>query len=298
MSTKWVEDCNPVEFVGSFASRVLHERMESVGVQLTLAAENHGEDAEHIHQLRVSCRRAMAALRAFEPLFKSPPKKLKRWLKRIREAAGPARDLDVLVQRFQGEVENEVSLYAVERLQRERQSAQLEVGRVAQDALPNKFRKVINRNSSLVIYGPIPLVADYGVEAVRAAYEPFIQLAKFDNPTPTELHQLRIAGKRLRYSLEIFHGIFFDEMREEIYPLIEELQERLGTINDHATAQALFQSWLGEMPADELSASVAKRVVKEHKSLQRQRDRFLEWWGTERRDRIDAYFQRYLGLDR
>jgi CHAD domain-containing protein len=296
MSTKWVENCDPGELVGAFASRVLHERMESVEAYLSLAAENHAEDPEHVHQLRVSCRRAMAALRAFTPLMRGKPRKLKKWLQQIREAAGPARDLDVLVHRFrQGELD-EVAAYAIERLEAERAAAQSQVAKIAKKALPKKFKDCVEVALALKLREPYPTVGEYGVKAIHAAYDPFVQLADLNNPTPDELHQLRIAGKQLRYALEIFHGIFPADMREEIYPQIEELQERLGTINDHATAQALFQSWLGEMPADGLSAAVAKRVVKEHKSLVRHREKFLEWWSTGQRERIEAYFQQHLGV--
>jgi CHAD domain-containing protein len=296
MSIKWVENCDPAEFAGPFALRVLRERMESVEKSLSLAAENHADDTEHVHQLRVSCRRAMAALRAFTPLMRSKPRKLKKWLKRIREAAGPARDVDVLLERFREGEQDEVAAYASERLHKERDTVQSHLVLVADKALPDKLKKCASKTLKLLGGKNSPTVAEYGRQAIREAYDPFAQLADLNNPTPDDLHQLRIAGKRLRYALEIFHGIFSADMREEIYPQIEELQERLGTINDHATAQALFQSWLGEMPADGLSAAVAKRVVKEHKSLERHRDKFLEWWSTERQERIQAYFQQHLGL--
>jgi CHAD domain-containing protein len=295
MSIKWIENCDRAELVDPFASRVLQERMESVEGYLLLAAENHAEDPEHVHQLRVSCRRAMAALRSFTPLMRNKPRKLKKWLQQIREAAGPARDLDVLVHRFRQGEQDEVAAYAIERLEAERAAAQSQVAKIAKKALPKKFKNCVDVALVLKLREPYPTVGEYGLKAVNAAYEPFAQLANCDNPTSNDLHQLRIAGKRLRYALEIFHGIFPADMREEIYPLIEELQERLGTINDHATAQALFQSWLGEMPVDGLSAAVAKRVAKEHKSLLRHREKFLEWWSTERRERIEDYFQLQLG---
>jgi CHAD domain-containing protein len=295
MSIKWIENCDRAELVGPFASRVLKERMESVEGHLLLAAENHAEDPEHVHQLRVSCRRAMAALRSFTPLMRNKPRKLRRWLQQIREAAGPARDLDVLVHRFRQGEQDEVAAYASERLHKERDTVQSHLVQIADKALPDKLKKCVSKTLKLLDGKNSSTVAEYGRQAIREAYDPFAQLADLNNPTPDDLHQLRIAGKRLRYALEIFHGIFPAGMREEIYPLIEELQERLGTINDHATAQALFQSWLGEMPVDGLSAAVAKRVAKEHKSLLRHREKFLEWWSTERRERIEDYFQLQLG---
>ena len=58
------------------------------------------------------------------------------------------------------------------------------------------------------------------------------------------LHAFRIEGKQLRYAMEIFAGAFPPAFRGELYPLVEQLQERLGKINDHATAWVLFVGWL------------------------------------------------------
>jgi CHAD domain-containing protein len=294
MSTKWVENSDPDAPVGPFALQVLRERTALVDESLPLAALQHADDTEHVHQLRVGCRRSMAALRAFEPLFKSKPKKLKEWLKRFREAAGPARDLDVLLKRFSEAEQDDVAAYAIQRLEEERLAAQSQLVEVAKKE--KQFRKCCDKSIALRKKGNELTIREHGLKAVEAAYYPFAQIANLQDPSPHTLHQLRIAGKRLRYSLEIFHGIFPEDMREEIYPQIEELQEKLGTINDHATAQALYQSWLAEMTADGLAAAVAGRVVSEHESLLRLRSEFLQWWGTERQDRIETYFEQHLSL--
>jgi hypothetical protein len=63
---------------------------------------------------------------------------------------------------------------------------------------------------------------------------------------------------------------------------VEELQARLGDINDHATAQALYQSWLGEIPAGALAVDLAARVIHEHKRAAQLAGQFVRWWGTKR----------------
>ncbi len=47
-----------------------------------------------------------------------------------------------------------------------------------------------------------------------------------------ELHQFRILGKRMRYSMEIFADCFTSPFREELYPAVEDIQEILGLITD------------------------------------------------------------------
>jgi exopolyphosphatase/guanosine-5'-triphosphate,3'-diphosphate pyrophosphatase len=46
------------------------------------------------------------------------------------------------------------------------------------------------------------------------------------------LHQLRLSTKRLRYAMEIFAACFSVAFREQIYPQVEALQQKLGDVND------------------------------------------------------------------
>src|SRR5437764_634336 len=52
------------------------------------------------------------------------------------------------------------------------------------------------------------------------------------------LHQVRIAGKRLRYAMEVFAPCFDASFREGLYPRVEEMQEILGRANDSHVAEA------------------------------------------------------------
>ena len=131
---------SPEQPAREFARQVLTERMAVVESLLPLAAHHYLEDVEYVHQLRVGCRRASAALRAFEPLFSTKPKALKKWLSRIRDAAGPARDIDVLLGRFASEsFDDSVTTYACERLEGERRDVQQRLVKVAAKASRGKL---------------------------------------------------------------------------------------------------------------------------------------------------------------
>ena len=77
-------------------------------------------------------------------------------------------------------------------------------------------------------------------------------------------------------------------MRSEVYPLIEELQEKLGKLNDHATAQSMFQHWLADMPPGERAAHMASRIVEEYEAAKQVRREFLQWWTTEQVAAIES----------
>ena len=63
--------------------------------------------------------------------------------------------------------------------------------------------------------------------------------------------------------------------------MIEDLQDRLGRLNDHATAQTMFQRWLADLPPGERAVHLADRIVKEYSAAQKVRREFLDWWSTQ-----------------
>lgn len=294
MSTEWAAIDDPELAARDFAKSVLAFRLEVIEALLPLAAYHHADDVEHVHRLRVACRRASAALRAFEPLMKRKPRALKRWLSMIRDAAGPARDIDVLLERFAAEDVDEVTEYAVSRLVDERVDAQQHIIKVARRATRDQLQHAAAEGERLLTKKKAnkndPTLNEFGRAAMRQAYEPFSQLAHIESPTIDQLHELRIAGKRVRYSLELFDGLWPADVYNKAYGVVERLQKRLGAINDHATAQQLYQKWLGEMPADATAARLAARVVQEHRQTERLARRFLDRWHAGRATELDALF--------
>jgi len=96
--SKWVFAASADDPVNEVAARTLTVRLAAVQHFLPLAAERSEEDIEYVHQLRVATRRCVAALRLYRKILpKLPRKTLCRELKSIRQAAGRARDYDVLI---------------------------------------------------------------------------------------------------------------------------------------------------------------------------------------------------------
>src|SRR5271167_2033972 len=95
---KWIHDLKPDTKLADAAQRVLGVRMGVVGDYLPLALHEPEKDPENVHQLRVGTRRARAALDIFSVcLSERMYKKVKKSLRRIRRAAGAARDWDVFL---------------------------------------------------------------------------------------------------------------------------------------------------------------------------------------------------------
>lgn len=286
-NSKWIEVPSADALASEVAVEAITVRVGRAEQMLPLAAQEYESDVEHVHQLRTSCRRAAAAVEAFRPLMSAKPKALCRLLRKMRKAAGPARDTDVLLERFGDESSSDPNLdYVIARLRLQRASAQDALVKAARKSQSGKLQRALQAACESLSDGARDAqqlsFRQFGHDALHVASQEVFRLTAICQPSIAQLHQLRIAGKRLRYSIELFHGAFPPEMRGEVYPMIEKLQDRLGRLNDHATAQAMFQRWLADLPPGERAAHLAGEIVKENAAAQQVRCDFLDWWTTQR----------------
>jgi CHAD domain-containing protein len=116
------------------------------------------------------------------------------------------------------------------------------------------------------------------------------------------LHQVRIIGKRLRYSMEIFADCFEDLFREHLYPQVEAMQDVLGTLNDSRVAVerlALLRERLrAASPADWRSAKpeIDYWTRYHQRRLQRQRQLYRKWLERWQASRAENEFRTLLEL--
>lgn len=68
-----------------------------------------------------------------------------------------------------------------------------------------------------------------------------------------ELHDLRIAAKRLRYTLEIFRAVFGDRGEAQI-ERVKAIQEELGSLHDHDVRIVLIEEELARQSAAQTAA--------------------------------------------
>lgn len=249
---KWIEGLTPEMTVSNAARDVLDARFTVVRHYLPLAVEKASEDPEHIHQLRVGTRRAGAALRVFaDCLPRKHLKAAKQSLKLIRRAAGDARDWDVFLLGLPTTkpLANDLAKPALDFLvgyaMSERAAAQVRLMNAATETADTFARE--SENLPVSVHEPKGdnPPTTFGDLAANHLGELLASLnASVDaNPTtPTELHQLRILGKRVRYALEIFASCFPQVFKESVYPAVEHVQELLGDVQDATVGLARLGS--------------------------------------------------------
>lgn len=288
INQKWIL-CEAIDQPASdFVLQVLKNRFGTVLHFLPLAAKSHAESTHYVHQLRVSSRRAVAAIQLFRDFL--PVQKAKRLLKdlkSIRKSANDARNDDVLLQRLGSKSTEGPKSFdeLVSRISSHREKSQKPILCVYRRFGETKLEQSTNTLLDKVYWrenGSEPTFKVFARNKMACLETTFFRLARNATKAPEELHQLRIEGKRLRYTMELLSSAFPETFRSELYPHIAELQEQLGDINDHVTAQLFFQKWIAQLPVGSAAVVLAEMIQKEWKSFQKCQQSFFNEWPLER----------------
>jgi CHAD domain-containing protein len=286
------------------AVRSLEVRLRAVQEYLDKAAVESEKDVEHVHQMRVWSRRASAALCLYQALMPDwRVQRIAKHLGRIRRAANDARDDDVFAARLAQEKDNPAAELLLERVRDHRRRAQEPI--VAIHRKLGKNGKLGKRTDQLLRRvgtgrradeGAAPF-RDWAVCRLHCQTGGFFLAAAADLSDVHNLHQLRIAGKHLRYTIELLAAGLPESIRQDVYPMIKDLQDRLGAINDHATAQQRLERWIQESPTEAEYQFLQTHREAERRCTETLRGEFLQWWNGTRQVELQQAFANCLGAN-
>ncbi len=298
-SSKWTALVPADRGVAALAREALAARLQAVWHLLSLVVYQPQRDEETVHQLRVWTRRSLAAMEIFSPLLPAGRTHwLAKQLKKIRKAAGAARDLDVLAGRFGHELADspaETAFLArlAECQKSARQPMESIYHQLREKGFPQRVTDFLDR-VRWRLPGPEPSFAQSAAAAMRRVVEPFLAQAARPATDIHDLHQFRILGKQVRYAMEAFAGAYDAAWRNELYPKVEEIQERLGTVNDHAVAVRWLSEWAATWDEPELAKLLLKLIKTEELALRRGQARFTRWFSPSRVAELERRFSRYF----
>lgn len=230
--------------------------------QANLATAIDGREDEGVHQLRVALRRLRSAFTTFQPALPAdqvaPFRDDMRW---ILASLGPARDLDV-VKRVQllpvlAREPDEPGLKALADLvERARAKAYRGVAASLTDprcsAWQLAFAAWIAEHGwrtgadGAVRYIQKEPLADFGRHLLDKRFKAARKRGRhIEHLNSAERHELRIALKKLRYTIEFFQSLFDDKPVKAALKSLGTLQDALGQMNDVRTAATLFADLAG-----------------------------------------------------
>jgi len=259
------------------------------------AGTRSGLDPENVHKMRVATRRQRAAWRVFGESFR--PGRTKRYRKGLREIAGrlgAVRDLDVQLEaadayRADLPVAEQRALEPLMNAWRShREDARVlllrELDADGFRRWVDEYRDFVRTEGAQVLaVGPVqphrvrdtaPSRIWAAYEAVRG-YEPVLRWADVET-----LHELRIAGKWLRYTLEFVR----EALGPGSAPLIARvtaMQDHLGLLNDADVTASMARTFLvehaGELSGLE-SAAIGRYLVDRERAVARLRRTIGPTW--------------------
>lgn len=94
--------------------------------------------------------------------------------------------------------------------------------------------------------------------------------------------------------MELLAGAFEDPFRGEPYEVFEEVQEKVGTVNDHATAIATLKEWYERAKDEQAREELAKLIAEEEEQLDAKHQAFLRWWTPDRTANLKQRFASVL----
>jgi CHAD domain-containing protein len=217
-------------------------------------------NAEGVHQMRVALRRLRALVSAcavaLAPDARAFLAEEMRWL---QQQFGPARDWDVFIaetlEPMLHRLPNDRDLPIVRKAAETRRE---EGYRQAREAIgdPHHVRVLLRIGGWLATGDWIRTDGDIRLEefAAERLQERLRKMRKFgkalDLPI-AELHQLRIAAKKMRYVAEFFRPIYPKKASKLFFAALKDLQDDLGSINDAVVTERLM---------DDLEPRVARRI--------------------------------------
>jgi CHAD domain-containing protein len=301
--SKWIEGVSPGNSTCAVAVRSLEARLAAVRHYLPLAAEQAEEDPEYVHELRVWTRRASAALDLYAGLL---PRRRRTWLKkqlkRLRRAAGKARDCDVLAQRLAERQPGPETEAVLEKVRAQRRAAQRPIVAMHErltrgdrfDRRVEKLLRCVRVRHQSSAAAPDPRFGEWARASLRPLVRRFFKAAPSAEAGVGALHQSRIRGKELRYAMELLAGAFPPDLREKLYPVVEALQDQLGEINDLATAQARLREDKGAVGGRAGPAALGKLLAGEKGRLRQALQDFRSYWTPRFRKELRAGFKALL----
>ena len=298
-SVGWAVTDSGRVIVSRVAARNLRKRLVVVWSELRAACRPRHEP-ERIHQVRVACRRTLAAFEAFRELV--PPKQGK-WfekrLRKIRRAAGETRDLDVLIGRLAEErldaqaerAKRRLLVMLGQRRDESRQPLREVLQRLEAVDWSGRIERVVERVAEAEIDKSF---ADFARHGLRPTLRRFFSRADRRQADAEEIHRLRIEGKKLRYAMEIFAVAFPPAVRTACLKALEEMQQSLGQFTDHAAAADRFRRWARESGAGPDHKTLVGLRKREEALADRARKAFSKWWTRSRRLSLRESFSQTL----
>ncbi len=244
-----------------------------------------GGEAEFIHQARVALRRLRSAIKLFAPAL--PPEFVtaygQTW-QTLASALGDARNWDVFLEETLPPIQaafpdnRDIKRLRNEARRRAKAARHSIIKLLAVSEYPRLLVEFTAAVYALTDSLPLSLrefANDRIASHARRARKLAIRLAELN---PEERHKMRIAFKKLRYTLEFFAPLLPTKRLQPYLAALSQLQDELGLINDHVTANMMIDDVISK-PGD---GPIRGWIIGRHQLLVSELPEALSTWLAQR----------------
>lgn len=260
--------------VGAAAREIINVKVDELRRFVAPAMEG---EFDGVHDLRVAVKRLREALRLFRRLIRRRRRRHAiAMAQELNDALGAVREPDVLMRDARRIAEAlpegaEALRGLIDEWSGQRKRAMLELRGVwkrLEDAQfldqTRRAARAARRRSSPLNDLPLERFAYTAISARAEAAMGALDQARHCDDAHL-LHLLRIAVKKLRYTIEPFAPVF--PRLDDACELVSDLQESLGLTHDHDVLLAALESYVGRAhPADSGAARAALDLVRDRRA--------------------------------
>lgn len=247
----------------TFAATQTGRLLERLASQIDTTIRQRGR-ADAIHHLRVAVRRFAQAVAVFKPCFpEKESRRIRRRLKAILALAGPVRDCDIALEIVAAQKKTALAVKLRARRQRAGRALMATLQQWVARKSAARWRQAMQAGDA-----PLPVEEMAQQELRRRAKLFFRQGSQVAgaNADAGELHKVRIAAKKLRYTLELFADLY-GPGAEDWLDRIRGAQTLLGGINDCRAVRSLVASLGGNPKVETALRRKQRRKTREFQRL-------------------------------
>ncbi len=235
-----------------------------------------------VHQTRVALRRMRAALGLFRAAVDGPViRSLNAEARWLAGECGPARDLHVFLTETVEEVPPEIRRIARRLEETYLQRARAALGSARYEAFDHRLERFMDLAPTADDEARLDAFARDAL--ARRHAKALKRGRRIDKASVEELHELRIALKKLRYAAEFLRPAFASAAVKPYIEATVRLQGALGALNDRAVArQVLADLATAARPREDVAMPLKRLSKQAEAGAKRRRRRIEQAWQSFR----------------
>ena len=263
-----------------FAAHCLAPLVRTMNALVQAQKNNTDQDIEYVHKLRVTSRRIRTAFYIFHDCFSSyNGKSWEKQMKKVTKSLGQARDCDVqilflekLLQSPPEEAMRPGLEFLIQCQKRLRENLQPIVSQTLEELTNSQILETILRTCEQITAGKEVSVQQYPLytfctaqKNIHLRYDELLALEGcIEKPRAIQKHhQLRIAAKHLRYTLELFQPLYNSDQLKHFIDPVKQMQDVLGDMHDCDVWIEYIPLFIDEQKEQLLSAGEALEKISE-----------------------------------